>query len=229
MKTKTMLACAVLAGTITIGGVASAATIVTYDFNNYTGGSSQATQVGTGLQVFAYGNLPGFTKSGQNPVHAVQRSTGDYAVMLYNGDTPAQTNIITAITGVAANTLGQTYQVSFQSALAVYSYPSQVTQAGDGLLFRLLDSTNAAVASYTYSPTTTPFTSAGFSYTGTGTGAVRLSISGVGNSGQFGGAVDNVAIAAVPEPATWGMMIAGFGVIGGALRTRRRSPNVTFV
>lgn len=28
--------------------------------------------------------------------------------------------------------------------------------------------------------------------------------------------------APVPEPATWGLMIAGFGVIGGAMRARRR-------
>ncbi len=31
--------------------------------------------------------------------------------------------------------------------------------------------------------------------------------------------------AAVPEPAAWGLMIAGFGMAGGALR-RRRSPRV---
>jgi hypothetical protein len=31
------------------------------------------------------------------------------------------------------------------------------------------------------------------------------------------------AVAGVPEPATWGMMIAGFGLMGASLRTRRRS------
>jgi hypothetical protein len=34
--------------------------------------------------------------------------------------------------------------------------------------------------------------------------------------------------AAVPEPATWAMMIAGFGVAGGALRRSRRTTRVTF-
>jgi hypothetical protein len=29
-------------------------------------------------------------------------------------------------------------------------------------------------------------------------------------------------LAAVPETATWGMMIAGFGIVGGAMRLRRR-------
>ena len=33
---------------------------------------------------------------------------------------------------------------------------------------------------------------------------------------------------AVPETATWGMMIAGFGMMGAALRTRRRSTKVTY-
>ena len=28
--------------------------------------------------------------------------------------------------------------------------------------------------------------------------------------------------AAVPEPATWGLMILGFGAIGGAMRVQRR-------
>lgn len=46
-------------------------------------------------------------------------------------------------------------------------------------------------------------------------------------------ALDNVRflvetpLAAVPEPASWAMMIAGFGMVGGALRTRRRLPTVT--
>ncbi|WP_380872793.1 hypothetical protein ACFB49_37030 [Sphingomonas sp. DBB INV C78] len=42
-------------------------------------------------------------------------------------------------------------------------------------------------------------------------------------SGQNAFEFDNVAItsAPVPEPATWAMMIAGFGMIGAASRTRR--------
>ena len=32
---------------------------------------------------------------------------------------------------------------------------------------------------------------------------------------------DNIAVAAVPEPATWGLMIGGFGLAGASLRRRR--------
>lgn len=37
-----------------------------------------------------------------------------------------------------------------------------------------------------------------------------------------------VAAAAVPEPASWAMMIGGFGLVGGALRARRRTLRVRF-
>lgn len=36
------------------------------------------------------------------------------------------------------------------------------------------------------------------------------------------------SVAAVPEPATWAMMIAGFGLVGGAMRYRRRRGAVGF-
>jgi hypothetical protein len=35
-------------------------------------------------------------------------------------------------------------------------------------------------------------------------------------------------ISAVPEPATWAMMIGGFGMVGGAMRYRRRSAKVSY-
>jgi Tfp pilus assembly protein PilW len=34
--------------------------------------------------------------------------------------------------------------------------------------------------------------------------------------------IDNLYVNAVPEPAAWALMIAGFGFVGGALRTRSR-------
>ena len=46
--------------------------------------------------------------------------------------------------------------------------------------------------------------------------------------------VDNIvsaklsSVAAVPEPATWAMMLLGFGFVGGALRSAKRRQNVTF-
>ena len=65
---------------------------------------------------------------------------------------------------------------------------------------------------------------------------------GSGFGSNFVGYVDNVAAVrgsdqivlnfelaatAVPEPASWAMMISGFGLVGGAMRTRRRETLVT--
>ena len=47
-------------------------------------------------------------------------------------------------------------------------------------------------------------------------------MSGVGpnNAASYSGNL-NLSTVAVPEPATWGMMILGFGLAGGALRRSR--------
>ena len=44
----------------------------------------------------------------------------------------------------------------------------------------------------------------------------------IGGGGGGGGGIEINLAPAVPEPATWLMMIAGFGVLGFALRRRRR-------
>ena len=45
-------------------------------------------------------------------------------------------------------------------------------------------------------------------------------------NGSYGGQATFTP--AVPEPATWGMMILGFGMIGGATRYSRRKTKVSF-
>ncbi len=67
------------------------------------------------------------------------------------------------------------------------------------------------------------------SFSVTGIGNDLLSILGISNSGY--NRFDNVSVVetvapppgsgAVPEPASWALMLGGFGLIGGVLRTRR--------
>ena len=55
------------------------------------------------------------------------------------------------------------------------------------------------------------------------TGADRTNIGGLrlrATNNAF--EVDNFAIGAIPEPATWAMLVLGFGVLGGAMRGRSR-------
>ena len=46
------------------------------------------------------------------------------------------------------------------------------------------------------------------------------------NSGTYTFTYDPAVTGAVPEPATWALLILGFGLIGGAMRARRKT-NVT--
>ena len=44
----------------------------------------------------------------------------------------------------------------------------------------------------------------------------------ISSIGQFRIGGVSRAVGAVPEPATWGMMLIGFGLIGGAMRRRTK-------
>jgi len=65
--------------------------------------------------------------------------------------------------------------------------------------------------------------------------AIGVGFNGIAHSVDFGGAAnfiafDNITLGAatpgngaVPEPASWALMLGGFGLVGGAMRNRRRS------
>jgi len=60
----------------------------------------------------------------------------------------------------------------------------------------------------------------------TGYGPVSSNITFITETGKYGklSAHQSFALAGVPEPATWAMMIAGFGAVGGAMRRRAARP-----
>ncbi len=71
-----------------------------------------------------------------------------------------------------------------------------------------------------------PFTLYTYSFTTTGG---NLTFSDLpGGNGNIGNLLDNVTIAAVPEPASWMLMLAGFGMLGFALRSRRQTVTYSF-
>lgn len=50
----------------------------------------------------------------------------------------------------------------------------------------------------------------------------------MGNSSGNGSYSGTLSFAAVPEPATWAMMIFGFGLVGGAVRRRKANVSVSY-
>jgi hypothetical protein len=82
---------------------------------------------------------------------------------------------------------------------------------------------------------TIPVTTNGAGFTGAAAGNIPLfagqnsiRIRGIaGTNASYGGNITFVPNA-VPEPATWAMMLVGFGMVGSAMRYRRRSTKVVY-
>lgn len=82
-------------------------------------------------------------------------------------------------------------------------------------------SSTAGVNSYT-----STYSSANYLASLTGYGHVNSGITFITETGKYGTnrARQSFAVAAVPEPATWAVMIMGFGMAGAMLRRRRLIP-----
>ena len=112
---------------------------------------------------------------------------------------------------------GRTYTVSFDYSRNAAGAPDPATadvMAG-GQLFHV-SSVNDPAQFGSFGAML--WKTASFTFVGTGHDSIALTATVGGNGGVF---FDKVSVAAVPEPATWGLMILGFGGAGAMLRRRR--------
>jgi hypothetical protein len=116
-------------------------------------------------------------------------------------------NVIRMQHGIAANGKGRIYEVGFGSAPSVWGNAEQRTTAVDGLQIDVLRGDGSILAGHLHQPGPWSGTKdaqelkpAAFTYTGDGSGDVRLRITtATPGSGRFGGAVDNLAVSAGPD------------------------------
>ena len=90
---------------------------------------------------------------------------------------------------------------------------------------------SSALYTFLHTPPGSPSSPSDFFFDGSVAGltgryikySVTSNAPGGGNTG-----LSAIAFGAVPEPATWGMMLIGFAAMGGAMRYRRRETKVRF-
>jgi len=109
--------------------------------------------------------------------------------------------------------------LSFSGSVSVYDGLN-----GTGNLLATLDLSPNAGSCPGYSAGFCPFSPVGVAFSGT---AKSISFAGVANQIVFDditfGSVKPGPQSGVPEPASWAMMLGGFGLVGGVLRSRRRT------
>ncbi len=153
-----------------------------------------------------------------NALTASSPSGGNY--MLMDADTNFHGAVSQVINGL---TIGQVYTLTFEWAGASwFTTPSTTTHAFDVTFGGVTQSTDTlTVAPQGFSG----WQKASMNFTATGAQQTLSFLSqGTPNGLPPTNLLDNVSLtAAVPEPATWAMMMVGFAMVGAASRYRRRS------
>lgn len=58
--------------------------------------------------------------------------------------------------------------------------------------------------------------------------SLSLNLQGIDVSGSTATIIANISSGAVPEPASWAMMVAGFGLVGAGVRASRKRTKISF-
>jgi hypothetical protein len=208
------------AAALSFASAASAATILSEDFNaaGFRGAflqSDSTDRFGASDLYFAQ-NFGGWTVAngpgGSFPFPLIAVASGeqrqtDGALWLQEVGSSASYTL----TGL---TIGTLYKVSF-------------LQSGDNIVGSnwtydvLIDGgTIYAGSGTTLAAGTNPGTTISTSFTATGNSAVlKFADTSLTDGGNV--VIDNLSVAAVPEPATWGLLVTGFALVGFAARRRQ--------
>ena len=146
---------------------------------------------------------------------------------IYNSGTSISFFWNNAIAGTAGGVAGTATGPYLSLATgAVVSAASTFTAVTSGLQTAAFQTSGPHILGFRFYNETTSATNYGYlTITNTATSGFPATVTNWSyeNTGAAitvgGGAVSG----AVPEPATWGMMLAGFGIVGGTMRRRQRT------
>lgn len=178
----------------------------------------------TALSTSVAGNVQLLQGSSYIPCCGVSGSAGalaNYFVSFGAGDTSNAGGVLAQSFGTTA---GSSYNVSFDLG-ALGSSASQTFQIE---LINVSDSATLTTQTFTVSGNNnldTTFAPFGFSFSASGS-STEIAFQDLSPTASIDGILDNASVtAAVPEPATWAMMILGFLSVGfAAYRRRARGP-----
>jgi choice-of-anchor C domain-containing protein len=151
----------------------------------------------------------------------VQSGSVDYIGTYWNAHSGSRS---IDLSGNSAAVLRQTFDTTAGTVYNVKFFLGG-NPAGPPPLKALTVTAGADSQNYTFSTTGAPALPGmnwlGKTFTFTALGSSTTLSFNSGTQGFYGPALDSVSVRAVPEPATWAMMIFGFGAIGSVVRRRR--------
>jgi hypothetical protein len=213
---RNLVTSACILAAVALAAPASAAVVFTSTFESVAGGPT-----GNGQFTFVQ-TADGWSATDLNhPIELQQRVAGDPA--------PTGGNVFVELDSSQNSSMSRTIGAGVYSLSFLYSPRPGVGANSNGIEIllngNLLTPPGLVTAAGGSNTSWSTYTTNDFA---AAAGSV-LTFRAAGNSDSFGGYVDNISLStAVPEPATWAMMIVGFGFTGAAMRRRKAVAIVTY-
>jgi hypothetical protein len=157
--------------------------------------------------------------SGANNLHTVDNQNGfDFILLQFDRNVRLTGADLTAFS-IGGSTDNDAY---ISTGITGLSWGTKIDLTTQGALVTALLNNGMSIKSSAGTPTTRSFAS----YTQTGN-LWLIAADRFNTDGLDGFKINKLVVtAAVPEPATWAMMVGGFGLLGGVARRRRSSGRV---